>query len=335
MKPSQPIRHPSYFPTPRDPRQSGKSAGFWGGFAAWGAALMLLAPCIAWAQEPTSPIPQPAPKPATWEKRKAAYDYTKPADFAVTVKTLDDEMYRREHLSFQNAKGQTVTGLFVRPKAEGVYPVALVLHGLRSDKEEMFRYVGRDLVKRGIACLLLDADLHGERREPGQPPGAGMVFFRMVRTTVPDYRLALDYLATRKEVDPKRISLLGYSMGAMMGSILAGVDERVSAAALCVGGDIIGDATADAPPTVREMAETIAPANYVGRIAPRPVLFINAKDDRMIPKAAAQRLQAAAKEPKTILTVEGGHIIPLAGLQPVFDWLAAKVKATPIAPTTP
>jgi uncharacterized protein len=148
-----------------------------------------------------------------------------------------------------------------------------------------------------------------------------------------DYRLALDYLVTRKDVDPKRIGLLGYSMGAMMGSILAGVENRINAAALCVGGDLIGPTTESALPAIRDAAQTIAPAAYVGHISPRPVLMINARDDRLVPKAAAELMHKAAKEPKTILSVPGGHIIPLADLQPVFDWLAEKVKATPATPT--
>jgi uncharacterized protein len=311
--------------TPLRPRKTGKPSAFFLAKIAILTGSLLLSPLTGQAQEP---LPAASVRPAAWDKLKAAHDYQKPADFAVTEKPLDDTDFLRLHLTFKNAKGQSVTGLFVRPKADGVYPVALVLHGLRSSKEEMFQYVGRDLVKRGIACLLLDAELHGERREPGTQPGAGPIFLQILKTTVGDYRLVLDYLTTRKDIDPKRIGLLGYSMGAMTGGILAGVEERVSASALCVGGDLIQPLLAQMPESFRPVAEAVAPANYVGHISPRPVLFINAKDDRMISTEAAERLQKAAKEPKTVLTVEGGHIIPLADLQKTFDWLAEKVKAT-------
>ena len=42
------------------------------------------------------------------------------------------------HLAFKGVAGDTVTGLFARPKADGVYPCVLLLHGFPT-ATHMFR----------------------------------------------------------------------------------------------------------------------------------------------------------------------------------------------------
>jgi fermentation-respiration switch protein FrsA (DUF1100 family) len=50
------------------------------------------------------------------------------------------------------------------------------------------------------------------------------------------------------------------------------------------------------------------PEWVVGRIAPRPVLFITSNNDRLVPPAESEALYAAAGEPKKLVTLKGwGH----------------------------
>src|SRR2546422_640203 len=92
-----------------------------------------------------------------WERLKTAYDFDgKPAG-SVKVEPKEDAEYLLQHVSFTNAKGQTVPGLFLRPKAESVYPCVLLLHGWTSSKEVMLERFGKALAAKGIAALALDA----------------------------------------------------------------------------------------------------------------------------------------------------------------------------------
>lgn len=304
---------------------------------------VLLLAAARLAQTPAAPPPAapaapiqvaPAavlPAPPAWDKLKAAYDYKSvvPDAPAPTVTARDDADYLLQHVLLSGADGKPVPGLFLRPKAQGRYPVALLLHGLGSDKETMIRVFGRPLAARGIACLALDAVDHGERKTPGAASvgAGGMRFAVVVRQTVGEYRLALDYLKTRTDADANRVGLLGYSMGAMMGSILGGVDNRVKAVVLEVGGDPVRPFVSGLPPTVRDTAEFISPSNYVGHITPRPVLMINAKADQTMKEDAARRLQEAAREPKQIIWAEGGHILAGPDAQKGTAWLAEKLTA--------
>jgi dienelactone hydrolase len=262
----------------------------------------------------------------SWDQLKTAYDYDIKTALSVKTETKEDADYYVEHISFTNIKGESVPGIFVRPKAEGTYPCVLLLHGLFSNKETMNRSFGRELAAKGIASLALDANRHGERRKAdAQPSIQPAVFAEMVRTTVVDYRQALDYLKTRKDVDSKSIGLLGYSMGAMMGSILSGVDERVKASVLCVGGDPVKAMVAGLPENLRKEADFVSPSNYASHISPRPVMFINGKQDTVVNEQASKVLHEAAKDPKEIIWVEAGHILPAEATGKGIAWLVEKL----------
>lgn len=59
----------------------------------------------------------------------------------------------------------------------------------------------------------------------------------------------------------------------------------------------------------RPFAE-FAPERHVGRIAPRPIVMINGIDDPQMPRSAVEALYAAAREPKTLIWLRTGHLMP-------------------------
>ena len=284
-------------------------------------------PSVSAASTAASPAPPAKTQTPSWSVLKAAYDYKRNPNLAVKAETRPDDAGVLQHLTFNNLHGQKVTGLFLRPRGNGPFPCVLLLHGLNTDKEVMMRFFGRPLAAKGIATLALDAGLHGERKDPTRKPD-GLAFGQIVGGSITEYRLALDYLARRKEVDSRRVGLLGYSMGAIIGSILSGVDERIGATVLCVGGEVVRPYFSAIPVALRGLAETISPSNYVGHISPRPVFFINARQDRVISEAAAKALQNAAKAPKQVLWVDSGHILPESAVERGMVWLTQKLSRT-------
>lgn len=286
------------------------------------AALCLAAPMV---RAQTAPVPAP---PA-WEKLRAAYDYDakKPLDVKETALPMPDAPnVMATHLTLAGKDGAVVPGVFARPKTPGIVPVVILLHGLTSDKETMLKIFGLPLVAQGFAVLALDAPHHGERRVAGEAAPTGPVFAQTAHDGVVDWRRGLDYLGTRKDVDGKRIGLLGYSMGSIMGSILCGVDTRIQAAALCVGGDpLIAFATA-VPDAVRPTLYAVSPSLYIGHIAPRPILMLNGTSDTTITAEASSRLYAAAREPKQQVMFASGHMLPKEAGEKAVAWLTKKLK---------
>ncbi len=299
-----------------------------GTLALAGAWSALAAP-YAWAQAaPPAPATAAAPMPAapSWDKLKAMHAYKLTTPLAVKEEARDDTDVKLSHISFSNTKGQRVPGLFMRPKAEGVYPCVLILHGMTSDKDTFMKFFGRPLAAMGVASLAIDADMHGERRTKDTPATFNPILLgQIMRAGIVENRMALDYLQTRRDVDARRIGLFGYSMGAIMGATVSGVDERIAATVLCVGGDPIRRYVTMLPPAMRGEVEAVSPSNYIGHISPRPVFLINGTNDTVISEADARLLQNAAREPKKILWAEAGHILPPNVAEQGVNWIRDKL----------
>lgn len=107
-------------------------------------------------------------------------------------------------------------------------PALLVLHGFGSNKNGgVALATARLLAEWGYVSLRFDF------RGCGESEGArGRV---ICLEQVEDTKSALAFLATRPEVDPEHIALLGNSFGAAVAVYTAGVDPRVAACIACGG----------------------------------------------------------------------------------------------------
>lgn len=290
-----------------------------------------------------------------WARLQADYAYVK-APVSVTEKVLASaDGLERVHLSFVGKDGSTVSGLFVRPKADGVYPVVLLLHGLGGNKEGLIGLASPIVVQSGVAVLALDAPFHGERKTKQSDTALMQMFFgsqsakakgdlmsqvqeidkdhafaklyaHMVHEGVLDYRLALDYLEGRKDVDRKHVGLLGFSFGSIMGSILAGVDSRVSFEMLAVGGDPALPFVDAQPSGIREEFLDACPSLFIGHAAGHPILMLNGSKDTVINRAATDRLYEAAGQPKHIEWFDSGHMLPQAAVMEGVGWALQRLK---------
>jgi len=232
------------------------------------------------------------------------------------------------HVLYDSTHGQRVPALLGLPKA-GVkpYPLLLVQHGLGGDKNSGYvRVPALELAKVGYATLRIDAHSHGERAGDGAPDDMIGRVISMVQNggwaqSVVDMRRGLDYCATRDDLDMTRVGYLGVSMGAIMGGVLCGVDDRIDAAVLMLGGSL--------GVLLPQFFDAIDPANYIAGFAGRPLLMLNGKQDPLITPAAAQRLFDTAKEPKRIVWYDCAHTLPQEeAVKEVTAFIAEHVPAT-------
>jgi dienelactone hydrolase len=117
---------------------------------------------------------------------------------------------------------------------------------------------------------------------------------------VKDASRARDFLVAERGVAASRVGVVGVSRGAVVALIVGGADDRFAAVASVHGGhfDYFEDGHRAAA----------CPANYIGRISPRPVFFLNAENDGdFLPETAIRPLHRLAREPKTIRWTPGGH----------------------------
>lgn len=259
------------------------------------------------------------------------YEAKLPFDVQVT-KIEDDRGVQRERLSFQSTSGVRVTAVLSQQGGgSGLRPGIIFLHGgVPSGKEATLTMAGI-LARAGWSVLSIDLPYFGERKTEllttfseqekhdklyNQPSA----YLSWVTQINKDVSRAFDMLVAERKVDPSRIALWGGSRGAMVGSIVGAVDKRLAAVALLFGAHFDALETDHLP--------AACPANYIGRIAPRPLLMVNAtQDSDMIRDVAVEPLFKLAKQPKQIIWTDGGHMFMTEEHRAaIIQWLREKTR---------
>ncbi len=268
------------------------------------------------------------------------YDKDIPLDGAVVDKT-DEKEYMREKIVFRGANDYRVPGYLAIPKAgTPPYPCVLQIHGMTLSKEDFWRndsyhrghLLTQALLGEGFAVLALDAQYHGERIIFNDFQSTLIMLFRkqrinrlreMVVQTIVDYRKAMDYLETRKQIDPNRIGVIGYSLGGAMSFVLTGVDSRIKVIIACV------------PPTfIRQIfpnqqnISAIAPYNFVRAINGRPTLMLMGKNDdfNYTVEEARALYDLIDGESKEIVFYDSGHRLPEEHTSKALEWFKNHIK---------
>ncbi len=149
-----------------------------------------------------------------------------------------------EDVAYENASANVhIEGTLTVPKGEGLFPAVLLIVGsgpLNRDEEVAFHkpflVLADHLTRQGIAVLR--ADKRGVGKTTGDFEEA------TIHDLADDVRAGVEYLKTRKEIDPKHIGLLGHSEGGVVGPIAASRSSDVAFLVILAGlgqnnGDII------------------------------------------------------------------------------------------------
>jgi dienelactone hydrolase len=228
------------------------------------------------------------------------------------------DAHRVYSVRFDNGEGIAVNGLLKVPAAvDGRRPAMVILGGVRTGRRTIDYLRGT----RGIVLLALDYPYEGkkEKLSAGEFLGSIGRMRRAVIHTVPAAMLAVDYLLTREDVDGRRITVVGGSVGAVFAPAVAAADARIAAAAMLFGAadlQALMSANLDMPGVLAGpvawlgavLTSPVEPAKYVGRISPRPVFMLNGTGDPRMPEHCSRRLHEAARDPKTIRWIDAGHV---------------------------
>lgn len=231
--------------------------------------------------------------------------------------------YTLERIRFDNGAGAAVPGYVLVPEGRRAPGPAILYnhyHGgeYANGKEEVIRRAfslldfatGEELARQGYLVLAIDSYAFGERRwsGPGGPGEEGRAaewslfkdFLWRGRTLwgmmVRDDLLALNYLSSRPDVDPKRIAAMGMSMGSTRSWWAAAMDDRikvtVSVACLTRYQNLAANGAHSqhgfyyfVPGMLKEKIDT---ESVAGLIAPRPHLTLTGAADEGSPFEGVQ-----------------------------------------------
>jgi dienelactone hydrolase len=219
----------------------------------------------------------------------------KPCDLTPRViSTLKRPGYRIEKLIFQSRPDVWVTGsLYLSDPVKKRVPAVLVVHGhwagARRDPVVQARCLG--LVQLGFVALAVDAFGAGERYTAprlGSYHGAlyGSTLWPTGHTLlgmqVYDNQRAVDYLATRPEVDARKLGITGASGGGNQTMYAGALDERFGAVVpVCSVGNYQAYLQAaccvcEVLPSALRFTEE---GQVLGLVAPRALMVVNATRD--------------------------------------------------------
>jgi dienelactone hydrolase len=281
-----------------------------------------------------------------------------------TLWTKERAGYKLEKFVFDNGVDSIVPGYLAIPTGRsGPFPAVLAMHGHGSSKENIFGFepssqtVVDILTKRGYVVMAIDNYFAGERRGAGpagtlemQMSGSDqeMSLFKLNlwlgRTLwgmmVRDEQIALDYLASRPEVDKERIGAQGMSMGSTRSWWLAAVDDRVKAlvgiACFTRYEDLIAVRALRAHGIyyfVPGILKHFDSEGVMALVAPRPFLALTGDRDLGSPPEGIRNLERILDrfyelygKPahfQSILYPDTGHVYTDAMKQRMLDWFDA------------
>ena len=174
---------------------------------------------------------------------------------AKVIRTVKRDGYKIEHIIYESQPGFYVTSSMFIPdgiKKKEKTPAILYCSGHSAEgyRSNAYLHVIDNLVKKGFIVYAFDPVGQGERREyfdqeteksiiPGVQTNehsyAGCQSFitgsSQARYMIWDGIRAVDYLISRKEVDPARIGITGRSGGGTQSAYIAAMDDRIYASA--------------------------------------------------------------------------------------------------------
>ena len=222
---------------------------------------------------------------------------------AKVVGTIDGKGYRIEKVIYESRPNHHVTANLYLPPGKGPFPGVLLPcgHGNDGKASGTYQRICMLLATNGMAALCYDPIGQGERMQilgdMSKPIISGTTEHTMldvgallVGRCTASYRIwdgirALDYLASRPEVDPKRLGCTGVSGGGTLTSYISALDDRIVCAAPSCYITSLERLFATIGPQDGEqnipgqVAFGMDHADYITMRAPRPTLVLCATKD--------------------------------------------------------
>jgi hypothetical protein len=203
--------------------------------------------------------------------------------------------YDTEDVTYPNPRANiTLAGTITKPRSAGPFPVVLLITGSGpQDRDEAlmghkpFLVLADYLTRQGIAVLRVD------------DRGVGKTTGNFAASTSEDFAgdvlAGIDYLKTRKDIDPKRIGLIGHSEGGVIGPMVAAKSKDVAFVVMLAGVGVPADELLMRQAALIMKANGASDGMIEENEAAQKQMFAIVKAEKD-PKAAEPKLRAVCDE---------------------------------------
>lgn len=301
-----------------------------------------------------------------------------PFDYRIESRTrrANYDVYRITYpspLTTQLPQNNTIPAAYYLPRdmkpSDPKRPAVICMHILDGN-DELMRMTCSTLASHGIPAIAFKLPYYGERgpvEGPKVMANNPKLLLDALEQGLGDIRRTVDLLASRPEIDPEKIGIMGISLGGITAGTAAGIEPRLHRAMLILaGGDvrtIIHHAreTRDLSRLLRELPDgdraqvekilaEVDPLRHAPALRSRAlqgrVLMVNAAEDEVIPRACTEKLADALGIGQRVTWLEGlGHYTAIAALPQILEQMvrffsedldpSLRVKPAPVAAKTP
>jgi cephalosporin-C deacetylase-like acetyl esterase len=167
--------------------------------------------------------------------------------------TIKKEGYRIDKIVFEAMPGYFVTGCIYVPEGKGSFPAILnvIGHNQEAFRNPLYQVINQNLAKKGMIVFAIDPPGQGEHVQYFDPKiNYSSIGYSVIEHCYFGYQCfltgssaaryflwegirAIDYLVSRKDVDPERIGVTGFSGGGTVTTYISAFDERVKVSIPC------------------------------------------------------------------------------------------------------
>jgi dienelactone hydrolase len=297
-------------------------------------------------QEPSSPAPAPVGNVEDWSKLSLENSELHPVTPFLGEKD-DMDRFTRELWSVKWRQGDPIDLYVIRPKGVEKPPVILYLYSFPSETDR-FRddaYCQR-LTAGGFAAVGFVSALTGQRYS-NRPMKQWFVseLQESLSTSVHDVQMILNYLATRNDLDLTKVGMFGQGSGGTIAILTASVEPRLKAIdALDPWGDwpewLAGSSLLNdeerpnfLKPEFLNKVAPLDPVRYLPNLTQK-IRILNVVDDDVTPRAAADKINAAAPKSAQLMDFKDRKaFFQAVGGGRIFEWV--KDELQPPSPAAP
>ncbi len=207
-----------------------------------------------------------------------------------------------EYLSLTD---QEIPVLLCYPEGAEKCPIVFYNHGATGESVSNL-FMGVPLAEAGFFTVLLDARMHGRRRDPDfdtkySPKNYKNSFLKVILGTSEDISSLIDYFEDDKRTDTDRIGVTGISQGGYISFMAITKDKRIKAAAPIIGSPDLEAQFGNSLPfedydeNVRAEIILHSPLRNLDKFKPTALLVQNGEQDLVVPTDGVRNMDKKLK----------------------------------------